>query len=265
MPDTAAPDAAAPDVAAPRATSELRQVLAVTRLEMTSYVRTPGGALFALLMPTGLLLFATWLWYPREVWELAVPDMLVLTILASGLFSVGVAVTQQRVDGTLKTYLSSPLRPRTYLAGQVIDRVLVTLLGSVVMVVVAVLALGIDVPGNLALFFLCGLVCLAAMLSLGFLLASRFTSVETAGGSSSLIFVLVMLASGFFVDPDRFPGWVSTALDVLPFRAVVDVMRTAWLDPGFDGGWGRLALVALWAVVFLAAAARWFRWSASDR
>lgn len=253
------------DVIPTRATSELRQVLAITRLEMSSYFRTPGGALFALLMPTGLLLFATWLWYPREVWELAVPDMLVLTILASGLFSVGVAVTQQRVDGTLKTYLSSPLRARAYLAGQVIDRLLVTLLGSAVMVTVAVLVLGIGIPGNLALFFLSGLVCLATMLSFGFMLASRFTSVETAGGSSSLLFVLVMLASGFFVDPGRFPGWVETALDILPFRPIVDVMRAGWLDPGFDGGWVKLAIVAAWTVVFLAVAARWFRWSANDR
>lgn len=248
-----------------RTTSELHQIMAIARLEMSSYVRTVGGAVFALLMPTGLFLLATWLWYPPEAWDLAVPDMVVIVVLASGLFSIGVAITQQRMDGTLKTYLSSPLRPRAYLIGQVLDRVLVTLLGTVVMLAVAVLVRRVEVTGNLLVFLGCLLVCLATMIAFGFLLASRFTSVEVAGGSSSLLFLVVMLASGYIVDLSRAPGWVEGVLDVLPFRPIVELMRIGWLDPSFAGGWPKLGIVVLWLVIFLVLAARLFRWSTSDR
>lgn len=244
---------------------EWRQVLAVTRLEMTSYLRSYGGAAFALLMPTVLLLIATWVWYPEEGRAAVVPDMAVLSVLASGLFSIGVAITEQRKDGTLKTYLSSPLRARTYLAGQVADRVAVTAVGNGVMLCVAWLVFDITATGALWLYGIMAMLSLATMLAFGFLLASRFKSIEAAGASSSILFFAIMLGSGFFMDPSRFPDWAQTALNVLPFKPIVDGMRAAWADPGFAGGWLDMLTVGIWLIVFLLLAARFFRWTPDDR
>lgn len=251
----------------PRSTSvpEWRQMLAVTRLELTSYLRSYGGAAFALLMPTALVLVATWVWYPEEGRGSVVPDMAVLSVLASGLFSIGVAITEQRKDGTLKTYLSSPLRARTYLAGQVADRVLVTAVGNAVMLLVAWLAFDMTPAGNLALYAVMAVLSLATMLAFGFLLASRFKSIEAAGASSSVLFFVIMLGSGFFLNPDSFPGWVQVALDVLPFKPIVDGMRAAWGDPAFAGGLVDMLTVGIWLVVFWLLAARLFRWTPDDR
>lgn len=244
---------------------EWRQVLAVTRLEMTSYLRSYGGATFALGMPTLLLLIATWVWYPEEARSAVVPDMAVLAVLTSGLFSIGVAITEQRKDGTLKTYLSSPLRARTYLAGQVADRVVVTAVGNAIMLCVAWLVFDITATGALWLYGVMAMLALATMLAFGFLLASRFKSIEAAGASSSLLFFAIMLGSGFFMDPNRFPDWLQTAMNLLPFKPMVDGMRAAWADPSFSGGWLDMLTVGLWFIVFLLLAARFFRWTPDDR
>ncbi|OZF26175.1 ABC transporter permease [Rhodococcus sp. 14-2483-1-2] len=249
----------------PASVPEWRQILSVTRLEMTSYLRSWGGLLFVLLMPTALLLIALGVWYPTEARQITVPDMAVMSVLASGLFSIGVAVTEQRKDGTLKTYLSSPLRARTYLAGQVLDRVVVTFTGNIVMLLVAWLAFDITSTGSLLLYLVMATLSLATMLSFGFLLASRFKTIETAGALSSVIFFAVMIGSGFFMDPSRFPGWLKTVVDVLPFKPIVDGMRATWSDPDLAGVGVDMLIVSTWFVVFLVGAARLFRWTPDDR
>ncbi|WP_116112133.1 ABC transporter permease [Austwickia chelonae] len=245
--------------------SEVRQILALTCLEMSLYFRRIGGLLFALFMPTGLFLLATRLWYPPEMRHVAVPDMLVIVVFSSGLFSIGVAITQQRVDGTLKTYLSSPLRPRSYLIAQIADRVSVTLVGTLVLLLVAYAGYDVRLGGNFLVFLGCLLLCLATMIAFGFLLASRFTSVEVAGGSSGLIFFAVMVASGQAVDPGKLPGWLATTVDLLPFKPIVALMRISWSDASFTGGGTKLLLVAGWLIVFVALASRFFRWTSTDR
>lgn len=248
-----------------RTASVPAQILSLARLEMTSYFRSIGGLIFALLMPTGLFVVAHQLWYPEEFRDFAVPDMAAIMILTSGLFSVGVAVTQQRVDGTLRTYLSSPLRPAAYITGQVLDRVVVLLLGNGVMVTAAILIWDVEPGGSLVVFFLCAALGLAVMLSFGFLLASRFTSVEVAGGSSSLLFLLVMLASGFFISPDRYPPWLQEVIEYLPFKPTVDLMRLAWSGGDVHAEWVSILVVLAWTVVFIFGASRWFKWSTSGK
>lgn len=247
------------------AVAEWRQVLAVARLEMYSYVRSWPGLVFALFMPTTLLLLATAFWYPDDARQSAPPDMVVLSVLTSGLFSIGVAMTEQRKDGTLKTYLSSPLRARTYLAGQIVDRVSVTLVGNTVMIAVALLLLDIPFTGSALLFPVTVVLALATMLSFGFMLASRFRTVEAAGATSSGLFFVIMLASGYFTDVDTWYPAVVRVLDLLPFKPLVDVMRATWLDPRASVAIGDLAVVVVWFVVFAFAASRLFRWTPDDQ
>lgn len=258
-------DRTAPPAQAPRTASWPAQVLSLARLEMTSYFRSIGGMLFALLMPTGLFIVAYELFYPEEFRDFAVPDMAAIMILTSGLFSVGVAVTQQRVDGTLRTYLSSPLSPAAYITGQVLDRVVVLLLGNGVMVAAAVFFWGVEPEGSLWTFFGVAALGLAVMLAFGFLLASRFTSVEVAGGSSSLLFLLVMLASGFFLSPDRYPAWLQQIMEYLPFKPTVDLMRLAWSGGDIWAEWVSILVIVGWACVFVALTSRFFKWSASGK
>lgn len=241
------------------------QVLHLSKFEMASYFRSFGGILFAILMPTGMFLVAYHFWYPMEYRSFAVPDMAAIMILSSGIFSVGVAITQQRCDGTLRTYLASPLYPAAYITAQVLDRVVVFFLGNSIMVLQAFFIWNVDTGGNIFIFGLCALLALFTMLSFGFLLSSRFKSVEVAGGSASILFLAVMLASGFFVSTDGHPQWVQSVLGLLPFKPSVDLMRESWIGSNFNDLLYPLVVVAGWGVVFVVLASRWFRWSINGR
>ena len=246
-----------------RVVPEWRLVLAVARLEMTSYTRTVGGLLFALLAPAAILVVAVTFWYPAEVRDVAVPDVVSLSILSTGVFSIGVAITEQRKEGTLKTYLASPLSARTYLTAQVLDRLAVITVGNLVMVLLARLAYGIRPNGAPLVFLGVMVLAIATLLAFGFLLSGRFRTVEGAGAASTGLFMLGMFAAGFFADPGALAPSLVRILDLLPFKPMVDAMRGAWF--GDQALLRPVVVLAAWAIVFSALAVRWFKWSPDDR
>lgn len=247
-----------------RRPSSLRLALAVARLEMTSYTRSPGGFLFALLAPTAIFLIAVTFWYPKDFQAAAVPDIAALSILSTGLFSIGVAITEQRKEGTLKTYLASPLSKTTYLAGQIIDRILILFIGNLIMVLVAGFVYGLWPTGTPALIAPVFLLAIATMLALGFALSSRMRSVETAGLSSTVMFGFGMAAAGFFPLKDKVPDWVITIMEYLPFWPMVGALRSTWFGM-FEGLTTHLLVLGAWFVIFLLTAIVFFRWTPDDR
>jgi ABC-2 type transport system permease protein len=58
---------------------------------------------------------------------------------------------------------------------------------------------------------------------------------------------------------DRLPGPLGTVAQLLPAAALTDAMRAALTDASAQGALGPLALLAVWAVVTMGAAALTFR------
>lgn len=241
-----------------------RLVLAVARLEMTSYTRSLGGFLFAVLAPTVIFLVAANFWYPREYLAAAVPDVAGLSVLSTGLFSIGVAITEQRKEGTLKTYLASPLSKGIYLAGQILDRLVVLFAGNVVMMLVAGFGYDVWPRGSALVIVPVFLLVIATMLALGFALSSRFRSVETAGATTAILFGGAMLAAGYFPLEGRVPDLVLTVLEYLPFWPMAGALRSAWFGV-HDGLAVHLLVLGAWLAVFVVVAMRFFRWTPDDR
>jgi ABC-2 type transport system permease protein len=58
---------------------------------------------------------------------------------------------------------------------------------------------------------------------------------------------------------DKFPSGAQDVLGLLPISALSDGLRDV-LQHGAAMPWGDLGILAVWAVVGLAAAGRFFRW-----
>ncbi len=67
------------------------------------------------------------------------------------------------------------------------------------------------------------------------------------------------MGGGVIVPLDKFPGAARSVLELLPISALSDGLRDV-LQHGAGMPWGDLGILAVWAVLGLGAAARWFRW-----
>jgi ABC-2 type transport system permease protein len=67
------------------------------------------------------------------------------------------------------------------------------------------------------------------------------------------------VGGGVIVPLEKFPGGVRAVLELLPISALSDGLRDV-LREGAPMPWGAAGILAVWAVLGLGAAARFFRW-----
>jgi ABC-2 type transport system permease protein len=136
--------------------------------------------------------------------------------------------------------------------------VLVTEALQVVLLTVIALALGWSPHGNPLSVLLLLLLGTAAFSGLGLLMAGTLKA-EATLAAANLVFLLLLVAGGVIVPMDKFSSGVQAVLKLLPISALSDGLRDV-LQHGAGVPWGDLGILAVWAVVGLAAAARFFRW-----
>ncbi|WP_190136053.1 ABC transporter permease [Streptomyces longispororuber] len=185
------------------------------------------------------------------------PGVLALAVLSTAFTGQAIATGFERRYGVLKRLGASPL-PRWALMAAKTLSVLVTEVLQVLLLTVIALALGWSPHGNPLAVLLLLVLGTAAFSGLGLLMAGTLKA-EATLAAANLVFLLLLVGGGVIVPLDKFPGGVEAALALLPVSALSDGLRDVLRD-GAAMPWGDLGILAVWAVLGLGAAARFFRW-----
>ncbi|MDX6356855.1 MAG: type transport system permease protein, partial [Streptomyces sp.] len=136
--------------------------------------------------------------------------------------------------------------------------VLVTEILQIILLTAIAFALGWSPHGNPFAVFLLLILGTAAFSGLGLLMAGTLKA-EATLAAANLVFLLLLVGGGVIVPMDKYPQGVQDVLGLLPISALSDGLRVV-LQHGAGTPWADLGILAVWAVVGLAAAARFFRW-----
>lgn len=185
------------------------------------------------------------------------PGILALAVMSTAFTGQAIATGFERRYGVLKRLAASPL-PRWGLMTAKTVSVVVTEVLQVVLLTVIAFALGWSPHGNPAAVLLLLLLGTAAFSGLGLLMAGTLKA-EATLAAANLVFLLLLVGGGVIVPMDKFPSGVQDVLGLLPISALSDGLRDV-LQHGAGMPWGDLGILAVWAVVGLAAAGRFFRW-----
>lgn len=185
------------------------------------------------------------------------PGILALAVLSTAFTGQAISTGFERRYGVLKRLAASPL-PRWALMTAKTCSVLVIEVLQIVLLTAVAFALGWSPHGNPAAVLLLLITGTAAFSGLGLLMAGTLRA-EATLAAANLVFILLLVGGGVIVPLEKFPGAVRTALELLPVSALSDGLRDILRD-GAGMPWGALAVLAVWAVLGLAAAARFFRW-----
>lgn len=185
------------------------------------------------------------------------PGILALAVLSTAFTGQAIATGFERRYGVLKRLGASPL-PRWALMTAKTGAVLVTEVLQVALLTAIAFALGWSPHGNPLAVLLLLLLGTAAFSGLGLLMAGTLKA-EATLAAANLVFLLLLFAGGVIVPLDKFSHGTQQVLKLLPITALSDGLRDV-LQHGASMPWGDLGILALWAVVGLAAAARFFRW-----
>ncbi|MET7932335.1 ABC transporter permease [Streptomyces sp. NPDC005322] len=185
------------------------------------------------------------------------PGVLALAVLSTAFTGQAIATGFERRYGVLKRLAVSPL-PRWALMAAKTCAVLITEVMQIALLTVIALALGWSPHGNPLAVVLLLILGTAAFSGLGLLMAGTLKA-EATLAAANLVFLLLLVAGGVIVSLDKFPGAVRGVLEVLPISALSGGLRDVLLD-GASVPWRDLGILAVWAVLGLGAAGRFFRW-----
>ncbi|MFI9148920.1 ABC transporter permease [Streptomyces sp. NPDC053367] len=238
-----------------------RMIAAQAALETKMLLRNGEQLLLTVVIPTLLLVLFSSVDIvdtgAGEAVDFLTPGILALAVMSTAFTGQAIATGFERRYGVLKRLAASPL-PRWALMTAKTASVLVTEVLQVLLVTVIALALGWDPRGNPLPVVLLLVLGTAAFSGLGLLMAGTLKA-EATLAAANLVFLLLLVGGGVIVPLDRFPAGVQDVLALLPVSALSDGLRDV-LQHGTGMPWGDLGILAVWAVVGLAAAGRFFRW-----
>jgi ABC-2 type transport system permease protein len=192
-----------------------------------------------------------------EAVDFLAPGVLGLAVMSTAFTGQAIATGFERRYGVLKRLASSPL-PRWGLMTAKTLSVLVTEALQVILLTVIAFALGWSPQGNPFTVLLLLVLGTAAFSGLGLLMAGTLKA-EATLAAANLVFLLLLVGGGVIVPLDRFPGEARDLLGLLPISALSEGLRDV-LRHGAGVPSGDLGILAVWAVLGLGAAARFFRW-----
>jgi len=241
----------------------MKAFLTQTRTELILSLRNGEQLLVSIAIPLLLLVFFS------SVEVLPLPDgvdkgvqflppgILALAVMSSAMVSLGIGTGFERQYKVLKRLGSTPLgRPRWVAAK--IAMVLCLLVIQTLVLVAASFALGWSPGGTPVLAPLAILLGASAFGGLGLLMAGTLRGTLTLALANGLYLVLLLLG-GMIIPFDQMPGAIGTFGQALPSGALSQVLQSCLRDgaPAAGSAW---IVLAVWAVLAPAAAARFFRW-----
>jgi ABC-2 type transport system permease protein len=245
----------------------------LTAMELKLFVRDPLATVFALIFPFIMLLllsavFADTPTTDRENGELIFRGLtgsdyymtasIGIVIAALGLLTLPIHLAGYREQGVLKRLRASSVPAWALFGSQLIVSLVVTAVGSVLMLAMTAAIYGTEWPVALGGVLVAFALATLAFTALGFFLAAFMKTARAAQGISLLVFLVSWMLSGAAPPRAVLPDAARTIGDFIPLTHALLTLQ----DPWFGNGWNGLHLLVLAVVTIVAAvpAILLFRW-----
>ncbi|MFE1249338.1 ABC transporter permease [Streptomyces sp. NPDC058735] len=240
---------------------------AVVRAESRLFVREPGGLFWILAFPAlllGVLGSVPSFRAAQEglgglrIVDVYVPVCVVTALIMAGVQAMPPVLTGYREHGVLRRLSTTPVRPASLLAAQMLVNGLAAVASALLALAVGRLAHGVRLPQQPLGYLLALLLAVTAALSLGAVVAARARTTRSATAMSTAVVFPMLFCAGVWVPVAAMPEVLARAVVCTPFGAAARA-----LDQAAAGRWPQgwlLGVLVVWTVVLSASAARWFRW-----
>ena len=237
-------------------------LLAQLKSELRVIARNGEQLLVIIGIPTILLVFFSQVdVLPRgdqDAVDFLLPGILALAVMSTAMVSLGIATGFERSYGVLKRLGATPLGTRRLVLAKSLAVVLVEVVQLLVLIGVGLI---LGWRGDLsAVAPVVGAVLLGtlAFAGIGLTLAGTLRGEVNLAAQNGLYLVLLLIG-GIMFPLDSLPNWLQVPAQLLPSSALADVMRGALTETSLNGGTAWIVL-AVWALVAPATAAKFFRW-----
>ena len=188
-----------------------------------------------------------------------VPGVLAVAIMSTSMVSLGIATGFERSYLVLKRLGATPLTRGELVLAKIISVFVVEIVQLTVLLPIGY-ALGWRISGTAwPLTVAVVLLGTSAFAGIGLLLSGRLRAEINLAAQNGLYLVLLLLG-GMIIPQDSLPAPLASAANVFPSTALADLLRST-LNGDAQSLVTPFVVLAVWAVLAPAVAARRFRWS----
>ena len=189
------------------------------------------------------------------------PGILGMNMMFSCLFGVGYVIVRYRKNGVLKRFQATPLSAFEFLSAQVLSRLSIVLVVTVILFIGSNLILDFYVLGSPLDLFVVALVGAASLISLSLLIASISHSEELVGGLLNMVSWPMMFLSGVWFSLEGAHPILQKIASAFPLTHILQAARAITTDGvTLSGVQSHLIVLMIMTAVFLAMGSWLFDW-----
>ncbi|MEP7003606.1 MAG: ABC transporter permease [Chloroflexota bacterium] len=192
--------------------------------------------------------------------DFLVPGILGVNVMQLAIFSVAFALVVDKRRGVLRRLMATPLRPATFLASQVVTRLIMATVQVLIMLGVAVFLFDVHPLGGILPLLLVSLFGAVLFLTIGFALAGWAETENQVPAIAQLITLPQFFFSGVFFSKEASPEIIRPVTNLLPLTFLNDALREISVQGAtlWDVRTQLLGLL-VWTIIGFALAVRFFR------
>ena len=196
--------------------------------------------------------------------DFILPGQLGFSILSAGVFGTAFLLMSLRETLVIKRFFASPIRRKYIVIGEGLSRLIFSLTGAIIIIVIGHYAFGFTLVNGFVTFLnmlFVSALGLVIFLGFGFIVSNVAKNVNAVPPIANLITLPQFLLAGTFFPIDNFPSWLQPISKALPLTYLNDALRKIAFDGSniFTIPHEMLILLA-WGVGVYIVAIKFFKW-----
>lgn len=191
---------------------------------------------------------------------LFVPGLMALILMLVSALMTSITITREREMGSMEVLLVSPLHPMQIVVGKVIPYLVLSMVNVATILALATFVFGVPVRGSLMLLVAEAFLFTLCALSLGIMISSRSTSLQTSTmvALAGLLMPTVLL-SGFIFPIASMPDPLQIVSHIVPAKWFLIIVRGIMIrGVGLEFVWKETLVIAGMTLLFMGVSVRSF-------
>ncbi len=240
----------------------------LTLVDVKLYLREPTAAFFTIAFaPMMLLLFGSIygnkpdpMFGGKGTMDVSVPAYIGIIIVTVGLMSIPIGTATAREKLILRRYQATPLRPWVYIAADIVSNYVMTLAGTVLLVVLGKAIYHVRFDGSWPIVFVAFTLSTLAFFALGYTVGGLSPTVRTAQTVGMVLAFPMMFLSGAAIPLEILPSTIRSVANFLPLTHVVTLTRGLWVGDAWSQHMTETVVLIATLIAGALISAETFRW-----
>ena len=246
----------------------MRQFGTLYKIEQRLGLRCPDGLIFGVAMPVGVLVLIVVIAGNKTAGsggsltylESAFASLTAVGICASAFMGIPLTIADYRDKKILKHFFVTPCSPMMLLGAVVVCGVVTALVSCAAVSLVSVVVFGYRMKGNVLLFLASYLLVMAAMYSIGMLIAGLCKTVKIANVVTTAVYFPMLFLSGATIPFELFPKELQNVASILPLTQGIKLMKQVSMGGAVENISGTVLLMVSITVICCVLSKLTFRW-----